>query len=67
MTGVAATIVDKLGRKPLLLLSGLGSCLSMIALGIYFYLDENKNCIYDKAIHAPLVFKQSKLLFSDSN
>ena len=61
MTGVAAISVDKFGRKPLLLLSGLGSCLSIITLGVFFYLDENKMCIYDAEIQTPLVFNQSKL------
>ena len=61
MTGVAAITVDKFGRKPLLLLSGLGSCLSIIALGVYFYLDENKMCVYDTDLKAPLIFDQSIL------
>ena len=61
MTGVAAMSVDKFGRKPLLFLSGLGSCLSIIALGVFFYLDENKMCVYDTEIQAPLISNQSKL------
>ena len=60
MTGLAAISVDKLGRKPLLLLSGLGCSLSVICVGIFFYLDENKKCVYDTEIQAPLIFNQSK-------
>jgi len=58
-TGLAAISVDKLGRKPLLLLSGLGCSLSVIAVGVFFYLDENKKCVYDTEIQAPLVFNQN--------
>lgn len=36
--GVTAIIVDKLGRRILLLISAAGSCLSHISLGVYFYL-----------------------------
>ena len=51
LTGVAAISVDKFGRKPLILLSGLGTCISIVALGIYFYLDENKNCFSSTEIN----------------
>jgi len=59
LTGVAAISVDKFGRKPLILLSGLGTCISIVALGIYFYLDENKNCVSNTEIQPPLIFNQS--------
>ena len=62
MTGVAAIFVDKFGRKPLLLLSGLGTCLSLFALGVFFYLDENKRCVSEAEIQPPLIFNQSKIL-----
>ena len=61
LTGVAAISVDKFGRKPLILLSGLGTCISIVALGIYFYLDENKNCVSNTEIQPPLIFNQSKI------
>jgi sugar porter (SP) family MFS transporter len=35
--GVAVLLIDKVGRKPLLLLSAIGCTLSLIVLGIYFY------------------------------
>ena len=60
MTGLTAISVDRLGRKPLLLLSGIGCSFSVIVVGIFFYLDENKRCIYDTEMQAPLIFKQSK-------
>ena len=63
MTGIAAISVDKLGRKPLLLLSGLGCSLSVICVGIFFYLDENKKCLYDREIQSPLIFNQSMICF----
>ena len=34
-------VVDKLGRRILLLLSALFMCLSITGLGVYFYLEEN--------------------------
>ena len=61
MTGVAAIFVDKFGRKPLLLLSGLGTCVSLFALGVFFFLDENKRCVSEAEIQPPLIFNQSKI------
>ena len=61
MTGAAAICVDKFGRKPLLLFSGLGSCISIFALGVFCYLDENKNCVSNAASQSPLIFNQSKI------
>ena len=61
MTGLAAISVDKLGRKPLLLMSGLGCSLSVICVGVFFYLDENKKCLYDREIQSPLIFNQSMI------
>ena len=63
MTGLAAISVDKLGRKPLLLMSGLGCSLSVICVGVFFYLDENKKCLYDRDIQSPIIFNQS-MIFS---
>ena len=62
MTLVAAICVDKFGRKPLLLLSGLGTCLSLFALGVFFFLDENKEGVSDAEIQPPLIFNQGKIL-----
>ena len=42
--GVAVLVVDKFGRKPLLALSDITMCISIFALGTYFYLDEHKLC-----------------------
>ncbi|XP_003704521.1 facilitated trehalose transporter Tret1 [Megachile rotundata] len=38
---VSTMVVDRLGRKILLLLSSILMCLTMAALGVYFYLSEN--------------------------
>ncbi|XP_023017524.2 facilitated trehalose transporter Tret1 [Leptinotarsa decemlineata] len=35
-------LVDRLGRKPLLIISGLGNSLSLISLGTYFFLKNNE-------------------------
>jgi len=43
-TLVAVFVVDKFGRKPLLAFSSFVMCISIIALGTFFYLDENKRC-----------------------
>lgn len=40
MAGVAALIVDKAGRKPLLLFSSFFMAISLIALGLYFHLKD---------------------------
>ena len=39
-TGLAVVIVDKLGRKILLIISGATMCITIVVLGVYFYLDE---------------------------
>jgi len=59
VTVAAAIVVDKFGRKPLLLFSGLGTCLSLFALGVFFFLDENKKGISHAEIQPPLIFNQS--------
>ncbi len=45
-TGFAVLIVERLGRKVLLMTSAVGTCISIVALGAFFYLDENKRCEY---------------------
>ena len=42
--GIVVLIVDKFGRKPLLAISSFLMCISVIPLGVFFYLDEHKNC-----------------------
>ena len=66
MTGLAAISVDKLGRKPLLLMSGLGCSLSVICVGVFFYLDENKKCHNDREIQSPIIFNQSMIFFQST-
>ena len=41
MAGVAALIVDRAGRKPLLIFSSLTMSASLIALGVYFRIKDN--------------------------
>ncbi|CAH1972685.1 unnamed protein product [Acanthoscelides obtectus] len=41
-TIVAASAVEKLGRRLLLLVSTIGSCASLFLLGLYFYLKNSK-------------------------
>ena len=41
---IVVLIVDKFGRKLLLAISSLLLCISVIPLGVFFYLDEHKNC-----------------------
>ncbi|KAF5280031.1 hypothetical protein FQR65_LT03286 [Abscondita terminalis] len=38
---VAAFLVDRVGRRPLFLISSFGCAIALIAVGIYFYLKEN--------------------------
>ena len=42
--GTVVLIVDKFGRKLLLAISSFLMCISIITLGVFFYLDEHKNC-----------------------
>ena len=37
---LAVVLVDKLGRKILLISSSIIMCISIVGLGVYFYLDE---------------------------
>ncbi|RZC34873.1 Sugar tr and/or MFS 1 domain containing protein, partial [Asbolus verrucosus] len=39
---VTSSIVDRLGRRILLLISLIGSCFSLVALGVYFYLKDHQ-------------------------
>lgn len=48
-TGLAVLIVEKFGRRILLIFSIFIMCISILALGIYFYLDENKWCAEDNS------------------
>ncbi|XP_006571359.2 facilitated trehalose transporter Tret1 [Apis mellifera] len=41
-SGITPLVVDRLGRKILLIFSGVGEIVSLAALGIYLYLDEQK-------------------------
>lgn len=36
-TLVSAVLLDRVGRKPLLIVSALGSCLGMLSIGVFFY------------------------------
>ena len=40
-TGIAVLIVERLGRKILLILSASLMCVSILALGVFFYMKEN--------------------------
>lgn len=41
-SGITPLVVDRLGRKILLIFSGVGEIVSLAALGIYLYLDDQK-------------------------
>ncbi|XP_029167631.1 facilitated trehalose transporter Tret1-like [Nylanderia fulva] len=43
MSGVAAVIVDRAGRKPLLIFSSSVMAVSLVALGLYFNIKANEN------------------------
>ena len=51
-TFLAVLIVDKFGRRILLILSNLFMALPLFALGFYFYIDENKfNCQNNETLY----------------
>ncbi|XP_045625553.1 facilitated trehalose transporter Tret1 [Procambarus clarkii] len=39
-TLVSAGLLDRAGRKPLLIISSIGSCVGMVSIGTFFYLKE---------------------------
>lgn len=39
---LSGMLVDRFGRKILLVASDATMCVSILALGVYFYLDDNK-------------------------
>ena len=41
---MAVVLVDRLGRRVLLIASELGMAISIFGLATFFYLDENKMC-----------------------
>ncbi|XP_049825529.1 facilitated trehalose transporter Tret1-like isoform X2 [Aethina tumida] len=53
-TAVTTQLVDKVGRKFLLLLSSIGSSLSLVCLSVYFYLNTN-NYNVESILWLPLV------------
>ncbi len=46
-TLLAVLIVDKFGRRILLILSDIFMCITLTTLGFYFYMDENKSIVCD--------------------
>lgn len=62
-TFIATIIVDKAGRKILLLLSSSVLTLMMIALGVFFYLQDNAPEEADKITWVPLVSLCAYILF----
>lgn len=40
---IAAVLVDRLGRKPILMISAAGCAIALIAEGLYFFLQDNQN------------------------
>ena len=48
--GLAVVLIDKLGRKPLLSLSGAFMSLSIFGMGTFFYLKENQNVNPEKTL-----------------
>lgn len=53
-TGLAILVIDRIGRKVLLLASGASMCITIFALGTYFYLDEQNKSV-DSLSWLPLV------------
>ena len=60
-TGTAVFIVERLGRKLLLMFSSIVMSVSIVALGAFFYLDERKEVICDSATVEPFTTTLSGL------
>lgn len=59
-----AILVDRVGRKALMITSELGLCLSLCALGIFFYLKKQNNGVTPEGLSfLPLVSLISFMIF----
>ena len=54
-SGLTPVIVDRLGRKVILLFSAAGMTLSLALLGLFFLLDHNKSPIAESIKWLPIV------------
>lgn len=46
-TGASIFLVERTGRKPLLMVSSAGMSVSILSLGLYFYFDEHQEVVCD--------------------
>ena len=61
---VSIALVERFGRKSLMIFSCFGSCVSIIALGVFFYLDENKTVVCNGSTLAPWTTSTSNAFHS---
>lgn len=54
-TVIGAPLVDKLGRRPLLLVSGVGASLALLVEGIYFYIKSSTSIDISNFTLVPIV------------
>eukprot|EP01135_Chromosphaera_perkinsii_P003166 Nk52_evm55s236 gene=Nk52_evmTU55s236 len=55
-TGVAFLLIDRLGRKPLLLISAMGICIMLNILAVSFYLGQIHS---DDVVSNPIIYQNS--------
>lgn len=60
-TGVAIMVVDRLGRRILLILSAVVMCISLVGLGVFFYMDEHK-CTNNATLQAEFYDEEKKTI-----
>ena len=62
-TGLAIIVVDKYGRRILLILSDSIMCISILVLGVFFYLKEHSTvtCTLDEIVSDHAITYSAKL------
>ncbi|XP_076064166.1 facilitated trehalose transporter Tret1-2 homolog isoform X2 [Oratosquilla oratoria] len=64
-TLVSAVLLDRAGRKPLLIISAIGSCGGMLSIGVFFYLKDSPDYSVDSLGWLPLASLLMYVFFNE--